>query len=147
MPAPRRHTRGRRLLATLGLALVLGGLEPAAVAKPGRPPDRYRFVSEPGGSLLVHGTYPPTSSSCVNAEQSVLHERYRGTVEVRRASDGDLYLIGELPFEDYLKGIAEVPRDWPMEALKAQVVAARTYASANLQPGGAYDLCANDACQ
>jgi stage II sporulation protein D len=116
-------------------------------AKPGRSPDRYRFVSAPGKSLLVHGTYPPTSSSCVNAEQPVLHERYRGTVEVLRASDGDLYLIGELPFEDYLKGIAEVPRDWPMESLKAQVVAARTYAAANLEPGGAYDLCATDACQ
>ena len=138
----------RVLLGLLLLTLAAPGVE-AQPQKQDRPkaPGRYRFVAAPGESLLVHGTYPPTSSSCVNAEQPVLHERYRGTVEVVRASDGDLFVIGELPFEDYLKGIAEVPRDWPMEALKAQVVAARTYAAAHLEPGGAYDLCATDACQ
>ncbi len=32
------------------------------------------------------------------------------------------------PFERYVYGISEVPSSWPMEALKAQAVAARTYA-------------------
>jgi stage II sporulation protein D len=139
----------RRAVA-LAVPLLLMALVPAGGAeaqKPPKAPGRYRFVAAPGESLLVHGTYPPTSSSCVGAEQPVLHERYPGTVEVVRASDGDLLVIGELPFEDYLEGIAEVPRDWPMEALKAQVVAARTYAAAHLDPSGAYDLCATDACQ
>jgi stage II sporulation protein D len=140
-----------RALSALSLVLVAGLLLPApGGAAPGRPraPGRYRFVAEPGKSLLVHGTYPPSGSGCAGPhEQPVLHERYRGTVEVVRAEDGDLFLVGELPFEDYLKGIAEVPRDWPMEALKAQVVAARTYAVSNLDPGGEYDLCATDACQ
>jgi stage II sporulation protein D len=133
----------------LGLLLLTLAAPQANAKKQDLPeaPGRYRFVAAPGETLLVHGTYPPSSSSCVNAEQPVLHERYRGTVEVVRASDGDLYVIGELAFEDYLRGIAEVPRDWPMEALKAQVVAARTYAAAHLDPGGAYDLCATDACQ
>lgn len=37
--------------------------------------------------------------------------------------------IGVISFEDnYLKGIAEMPSSWEMEALKAQAVAARTYA-------------------
>jgi stage II sporulation protein D len=64
-----------------------------------------------------------------------------------------LFVIGELPFEDYLKGIAEVPRRWHMEALKAQVVAARSYALVRLRrpsdEAGAlgYDLCATTACQ
>jgi stage II sporulation protein D len=72
---------------------------------------------------------------------------------VAKSDDGSLYLIGELGFEDYLKGIAEVPRSWPMEALKAQVVAARTYAMNSLQAGSSegralgYDLCATQACQ
>ena len=140
----------RTLVAATAVALLAVALVPAGEAgakKPPNPPGRYRFVAQPGASLLVHGTYPPTSSSCVGAEQPLLHERYRGTVEVLRASDGDLVVIGELSFEDYVKGIAEVPRDWPMEALKAQVVAARTYAAANLDPSGSYDLCATDACQ
>jgi stage II sporulation protein D len=146
MPAPRPPRR--TLLGLLVVTLLAPGVDanPQKQDRP-KPPGRYRFVAAPGESLLVHGTYPPTSSSCVNAQQPVLHERYRGTVEVVRASDGDLYIIGELAFEDYLRGIAEVPRDWPMEALKAQIVAARTYAAANLEPGGEYDLCATDACQ
>lgn len=114
---------------------------------------RVRFRAPADGSLLVHGTYPPAQSSCVAPQQPLLHARYRGTVEVGRASDGSLFLIGELPFEDYLKGIAEVPRRWHMEALKAQVVAARSYALVRLRrPSGEaralrYDLCATTACQ
>lgn len=122
-----------------------------AHAKPHEaPPSRVRFTAAPGESLLVHGEYPPTQSSCVDPYQPLLHARYRGTVEVLRASDGSLSLIGELSFEDYLKGIAEVPRDWPEEALKAQVVAARTYALNRMLSGsssGQYDLCATTECQ
>ncbi|MBA2877220.1 SpoIID/LytB domain protein [Anoxybacillus kamchatkensis] len=35
----------------------------------------------------------------------------------------------DIPFEDYLKGVVprEMPASWPLEALKAQAVAARTY--------------------
>src|SRR5918992_2592496 len=117
-------------------ALLLASLTFLAAGLPGvdaaRPPSRVRFTAAPGESLVVHGEYPPTQSSCVDPTQPVLHARYRGTVEVLRAADGSLSLIGELAFEDYLKGIAEVPRDWPMEALKAQVVAARTYALSRL---------------
>ena len=96
----------------------------------------------------MHGEYPRVTSSCAGpTEQPVLHERYRGAVEVVRSPSGSLFVIGELRFEDYLKGIAEVPRDWPIEALKAQVVAARTYALSRLDPGGEYDLCVTDECQ
>ena len=35
---------------------------------------------------------------------------------------------GEMGFSDYLYGIAEMPSDWPQDALKAQAIAARTYA-------------------
>jgi stage II sporulation protein D len=39
-------------------------------------------------------------------------------------------LVHPLPIENYLVGIltGELPKDWPMEAMKAQAVAARTYA-------------------
>ena len=44
--------------------------------------------------------------------------------------------------EAYLKGVvsSEMPSSWPAEALKAQAVAARSYALANLAKGRAYDL-------
>lgn len=39
-------------------------------------------------------------------------------------------MINELPLEDYVMGVlaGEIPRDWPLEALKAQAIAARTFA-------------------
>jgi SpoIID/LytB domain protein len=43
-------------------------------------------------------------------------------------------LINEVNLDDYLLGVvpAEMPSSWPPEALKAQAIAARTYAYANL---------------
>src|SRR5687768_326260 len=137
----------RAALVAFAIALTI---PPAMAQQKDAQLERVRFTAAPGESLLVHGEYPPTQSSCVDPYQPLLHARYRGTVEVVRASDGSLSLIGELDFEDYLKGIAEVPRDWPMEALKAQVVAARTYALNRMIGGsgsGEYDLCATTECQ
>jgi len=55
--------------------------------------------------------------------------RFRGILEFRRSSySGRPWVINELELEDYLKGVAEVPNNWPLEAIKAQMVAARTYA-------------------
>jgi SpoIID/LytB domain protein len=138
--------RIRALLVTSALAV---GMVPAATDVAAEP-SRLRFQAPAGESVLVHGEYPPIESSCVEPTQPILHARYRGTIEIGRAPDGSLFLIGELSFEDYIKGIAEVPRDWPMEALKAQVVAARTYALNRLrfaETGGDYDLCATTECQ
>jgi SpoIID/LytB domain protein len=137
-----------RRLAALAAAIAAAATLPMVPAM--GQPTRLRITAPPGESLLVHGEYPPVESTCADPDQPVLHSRYRGTIEIVRRDDGSLSLIGEVGFEDYVKGIAEVPRDWPMEALKAQVVAARTYALNRLQsadPGGDYDLCATTACQ
>jgi stage II sporulation protein D len=55
---------------------------------------------------------------------------YRGWVELRKKKNGLLLVINDLDIEDYLVGVisAEVPGSWKPEALKAQAVAARTYA-------------------
>ncbi len=60
--------------------------------------------------------------------------RYRGYLEVRRYSDSDLTLINILDLEKYLYGVVpyEIEADAPMEAIKAQAVAARTYAYRNM---------------
>lgn len=51
--------------------------------------------------------------------------------------------FGSMPFEDqYLMRIYEMPNSFPMEALKAQAVAARTYA---IRSGGT--ICATESCQ
>ena len=38
------------------------------------------------------------------------------------------HVVVELPLKEYLLGLGEVPNSWPIEALEAQVIAARTYA-------------------
>lgn len=63
--------------------------------------------------------------------------KYSGVLEVWRGDNG-LYVINELPFEEYIKGVvaAEVGSSWDIEALKAQAVVARTYALMQKQTGG-----------
>ncbi|MHB8872810.1 MAG: SpoIID/LytB domain-containing protein [Myxococcaceae bacterium] len=59
----------------------------------------------------------------------VAEREVRGDVVVR-LNRGALQLVDVLPLEDYLVGVlgSEMPRTFPDEALKAQAVAARTYA-------------------
>ncbi|WP_336774418.1 SpoIID/LytB domain-containing protein [Paenibacillus sp. MMO-58] len=54
---------------------------------------------------------------------------YRGQFEVSEFN-GKLAVVNELPFEQYLYSVVggEMIASWPLEALKAQAVAARTYA-------------------
>lgn len=61
--------------------------------------------------------------------QEVNDNEYRGTLEIRfNPVTNRLWLINELPIEEYLKGVAEVQDFYPFEMLKAQKIAARTYA-------------------
>jgi len=55
---------------------------------------------------------------------------------------GKLQLVNVVGLEEYLLGVVpgEMPKDWPLDALEAQAVAARTYAVANLVKGRAFDL-------
>ncbi len=62
------------------------------------------------------------------------YDTFRGIIDVRRSSmSGNVWVVNVLEFEDYMKGIAEVPEGWPAEAQKAQMVAARTYAVTKLK--------------
>lgn len=59
---------------------------------------------------------------------------YRGDLEIG-VYGGQLYLVNELPMEQYLYSVvgSEVPASWPEESLKAQAVAARSYATVQTQ--------------
>lgn len=54
--------------------------------------------------------------------------------------------FGEKGLDEYMLGIYEMPGDWPIEALKAQAVAARSYALAYTN-NGAGEICTTQACQ
>jgi len=72
--------------------------------------------------------------------------RYRGKIEIRKNSNSQkLDIINEIGIEEYLYGVLkkEISPNWPMEALKAQAVAARTFALFNLNKylENGYDIC------
>jgi stage II sporulation protein D len=59
--------------------------------------------------------------------------------------DGSLSVnvINEIPLESYLRGVVpvEVSASWPVEAVKAQAIAARSFAERQREPGtGTFDL-------
>lgn len=62
--------------------------------------------------------------------------RYRwGKLELSVAGD-KIRMILDIALEPYVRGIAEVPSSWPTEALRAQAVAARTYAADKARRSG-----------
>lgn len=73
---------------------------------------------------------------------------YYGKEPTSKDTGGDINVsgYGSMNFEEkYLYGIAEMPSSWHPEALKAQAVAARTYAYRFKQNGQA--ICTNESCQ
>lgn len=73
---------------------------------------------------------------------------YYGKEPVEKSTDGTIKVAGhgEIDFETtYLYGIAEMPSSWHPEALKAQAVAARTYAYRYKKDGK--EICTTEACQ
>ena len=75
--------------------------------------------------------------------------RYRGAFEYRLV-DGMLTVINLVGLEDYVKGVIpyEMSPSWPLEALKAQAVCARTYAMRGSRHSSAgFDLCNTTDCQ
>lgn len=71
-------------------------------------------------------------------------EAYRGALEVvATGSDaGSLNAINALPVDKYVKGVVanESPSSWPQAALRAQAVAARSYALSVQANGNGFDL-------
>lgn len=75
--------------------------------------------------------------------------QYRGAIELI-VKPGGLTVVNIVKLEEYLLSVtpSEMPALWPINALKAQAVAARTYALANLEKHSedGFDLCSWDHC-
>ena len=76
-----------------------------------------------------------------NGELTVNNLTVSGRVTVKR-QNGKLVAINELPLEDYVKGVvpSEMNANWHSEALKAQAIAARTYALFKIRQNGKKDF-------
>ena len=85
--------------------------------------------------------------------ETILNTYYNNVkIECRDFQNGKVRVqgYGEVPINDYLKGIGEMPESWGnsggYEALKAQVVAAASFAYA-YTGGGSGEICTTQDCQ
>ncbi len=90
------------------------------------------------GERRIYQCAALTDKVLVHTEGIVKEDHaYRGAIECYRTTDG-MVLINELPLEEYLYAVvpSEMPASYPLEALKAQAVCARTYAYQNIVKAG-----------
>ena len=75
--------------------------------------------------------------------------RYYGGFQYVRDNGGNIEVINVVSLDDYVRGVLpyEMSNDWPLEALKAQAVCARTYAVTNTSGHRDFDVCASTHCQ
>ncbi|HVT75716.1 MAG TPA: SpoIID/LytB domain-containing protein, partial [Acidimicrobiales bacterium] len=67
------------------------------------------------------------------------HDYKYGQIELNAPSATELRsTIASMGMNEYLRGLGEVPSSWPVNALKAQVLAARSYAEYKLEHGGTF---------
>lgn len=105
-------------------------------------------IKEPGLPVWIYAV-SETGKVTVNGKP------FRGTVEVRQDTLGQLLVLNETDMESYLRGVvpSEIGNLDPslLEAMKVQAIAARTYAVVKLKDTGrarrAYDLESTEADQ
>jgi stage II sporulation protein D len=110
----------------------------ATGADVGTTPGPLRVDAAVGEPLRLNGTSVP----------GVRNGLYRGSLLIS-ASGSAMTVVNALDLEDYVRGVVsgESPSAWPIEALKAQAVAARTYAITTHAGGGAFDQYADTRSQ
>jgi stage II sporulation protein D len=113
---------------------------------------RHQLVDDEGERTMLDGE--SVLIIPVNADTLTITDKpYRTAARVFINPRGTYNVINELNMEDYLRGVvpAEMgPKIYDeVEALKAQAIAARTYAVRNLGQfkREGYDICAGPACQ
>jgi stage II sporulation protein D len=91
-------------------------------------------VSTGNGSFLIDGaaigSFPQFADAGGGNIKLSSNTEYRGRIEIGRYGGASkVSAVNVLPLEDYVKGVVtcEMPRLWPLEALKAQAVCARSY--------------------
>lgn len=112
-------------------------------------------LRDPNGVLLSNGMGNNDCIMPTDYEGSGLvaldGKHYRGGVMFRVNNNNKITVINYLPLEYYVYGVLnnEMGGNYPMEALKAQAVAARSYAAVNtgLYKSKGFDVCGTIQCQ
>lgn len=96
----------------------------------------YRTIMEfSNDNIVMENTYEHVQFLSIDEDRkdSVMDlgdRQYRGRLEFGRYEEKGITAINIINLDEYLYGVlpSEIPYSWPMEALKAQAVAARNYA-------------------
>lgn len=77
--------------------------------------------------------------------------KYYGGFEYNRVNGNDITVVNAVEMDDYLKGVVpyEMSASWPVEALKAQALCAKSYCvqNKNKHKSQGFDLCNSTDCQ
>lgn len=103
-----------------------------------------------GTKFLLSGRGGEGIFSLTGLERGYENPVYSGTLQIQKTDRGYL-VVNELPLEEYLKKVvpSEMPSAYPLEALKAQAVCARTYAVRQMEEGriSEFDADVDDSVQ
>ena len=147
--------------STAGLRLAGNALPTAGISQ-------YRAWTLSTGRLQIDAlssagwrSYTSSASPAVFSSSSGLvpvmlangtQRAYRGSIYANWASSTSVTPVNVLPMESYLRAVvpAEMPASWQGNALRAQAVAARSYAGydrAHAPAGRTWDTCDTTSCQ
>ena len=149
LSAKQQEILGQRL-ASLNIPRSAGTAAPACIDDRDKDPgfaERLAFFTYGVPNRTGLNQYGAKSRAATQGHEDILRAYYEGiSFETRSNINIKVQGYGEMPLETYLLGIYEMPEDWPMEALKAQVIAARSYALAYTN-NGAGEICTTQSCQ
>ncbi len=113
-------------------------------------PARAYTATHSGGKVKIAGVGTFDAPARVRGEairwlgttmNGVANGRFRSYLELRPSSYGGLTIVNALGIDNYVRGVisGEVPSSWPAETLKAQAIAARSYAMTTRRGGAVFD--------
>lgn len=142
------RTRRVRVLLAAGVSTIPFTGASRACGEALRPDGDYLFAASAGNVILRNRSGAKLGncgrSGSATGGGAVTYSgqgAYRGRL-VARAAAGTLNAINAVGIEGYVKGVVpnEVPASWPKHALRAQAVAARSYALSTGVDGDGFDL-------
>lgn len=129
---------------------TVGDVESAAKASAARVQNFEGYLLSGGNSNVIIPEDAVLMGTDTEDTIAVNGKSYRGMLTFA-VSGSTMTAVNVVPLEEYLYGVvpAEMPASYEQEALKAQAVAARTYAMTKLgaHTGSGYQLCDTTACQ
>jgi stage II sporulation protein D len=136
-------------------ATGIAGVIPAEAKLSIRPPAPGTWnwilqVTDPSGKVLggggVTGTItvkPATAAGRLELKSKPSnYDEYRGNLVVKPAGTASLSVVNSVAIDAYLRGVVptEMPSSWPLEALRAQAIAARSYAAYRIRTTDIFDV-------